>query len=428
MNTNTRRDDTRLLGDHIVDDDSLAHGGDHHGLGQGGSVTRVLINFAKGTIGAGILSMPKAFKDTGVALGSLVYVLVALLATYTMMLLLSNKRMATRKYGSPGSQGMTFAGLAYLVFGKWGKIAVEVTVVLLQLIFCAGYLIVIGSNMHTMTGWHAYWFILLATPLVLLMAFVKKFKDLWLISAFGLSVYIFGVVGLTVIHGTKVISTHEQRPYQVELFSWSMKIASFAATAMYSIEGINLVIPCENALADPSKAGVVIAGGTGLILIFYIFYASFAYIAGFGSCSVSVECLPPGPSTTAVKIMLVIALLFTHPVQIFPAVELAENRLLDKADPRFEAKRYIMKTVMVLFTTGFALGIPNFSFFTSFVGAVFVTAVGFVAPTAMWAKLNWNEIHQKKVLALWNLIVTIIGIALMILGAMSAIEELHSSS
>jgi len=74
--------------------------------------------------------------------------------------------------------------------------------------------------------------------------------------------------------------------------------------------------------------------------------------------------------TMAVKILVIISLLANYPLQMWPVFEMAENKLFHHATFALELKRTILRSLIVLASTGVAIGIPKFSLFLSLVGSI----------------------------------------------------------
>lgn len=87
----------------------------------------------------------------------------------------------------------TYAEVGEAALGVWGRYLVEVNVVILEWAFCAGFVNVGYSNVRTLMKHHPPSRAiagLIVTPLLILLSWIKKVKDLWFISFLGLAVYV----------------------------------------------------------------------------------------------------------------------------------------------------------------------------------------------------------------------------------------------
>lgn len=216
------------------------------------------------------------------------------------------------------------------MFGKTGENLIHFSILTLELAFAAGFIIVIISNLQTLLP-HYFnkWFIALCLlPVLILLSWIPWLKDLWIVSLLGSLVYVFGVVMATFYFGIKVklsqvagINIKEiNAPSHIILTKWST-LPLFAGTAMYSLEGINLVLPIESSMKNPGQAYVVTTLGVSIYFVLVSSYGAFGYSIGYGNCDIVTDCLPPSTINTIIKIALSISLALTHPIILHPASE-----------------------------------------------------------------------------------------------------------
>lgn len=95
------------------------------------------MNSAKLCYGNAYLSIPNVFSKTGWLAGIFLFSIVGVLNVYTMMqnLLVAERYPRLHSYSEIGGK----------VFGKWGKIAVDVPIWIMQLSTCCSYLYFIAE-------------------------------------------------------------------------------------------------------------------------------------------------------------------------------------------------------------------------------------------------------------------------------------------
>ena len=93
-------------------------------------------------VGAGVLALPYAFSQSGIILGSVFMVAVALLALYCIFLLVDCKRALESKGVA------TYSEVVEACMGLWGKRLVEVLLILSQAGFCTAYFVFMGTNLQ----------------------------------------------------------------------------------------------------------------------------------------------------------------------------------------------------------------------------------------------------------------------------------------
>ncbi|GAU50995.1 hypothetical protein TSUD_186240 [Trifolium subterraneum] len=96
-------------------------------------------------VGAGCLGLPYTFKKTGWIMGMLMLFSVAFLTYHCMMLLVHTRRRLESIVGFPKIN--SFGDLGYATSGHFGKICIDVMILLSQCGFCVSYLIFISSTL-----------------------------------------------------------------------------------------------------------------------------------------------------------------------------------------------------------------------------------------------------------------------------------------
>ena len=95
------------------------------------------MNSAKLCYGSAYLSIPSVFAKTGWLGGIILFSIVGLLNIYTMMqnLLVAERHPRLHSYSEIGGK----------VFGKWGKVAVDTAIWIMQLATCISYIYFIAQ-------------------------------------------------------------------------------------------------------------------------------------------------------------------------------------------------------------------------------------------------------------------------------------------
>lgn len=170
----------------------------------------------------------------------------------------------------------------------------------------------------------------------------------------------------------------------------------FFGTAVYSYEGIGLVIPIESSMKRPQNYLPVLYSAIAVISIFYLSFGAIGYI-GFGNHinEIITSELPNGvPLTYAVQGALVFALIMTFPVQLFPVIGIIEEKewiYLDKWYLSRTLQQNIMRVLLALAATGIALAIPHFGLFIGLIGSFGSSMLAFILPTCFHTKLFWDD-------------------------------------
>eukprot|EP01105_Mastigella_eilhardi_P024288 TRINITY_DN6310_c0_g1_i1.p1 TRINITY_DN6310_c0_g1~~TRINITY_DN6310_c0_g1_i1.p1 ORF type:complete len:590 (-),score=118.73 TRINITY_DN6310_c0_g1_i1:9-1649(-) len=301
---------------------------------RGSSMLGATINFMKGMIGAGVLSLPKGFAEAGLWLGIATFVALTLIVTFAMLTLFQCKREANRRsitkdqYRGPVASFQDIGGAAHPI----GGLVTTVSVATLQLCFCTGYVIVMLANLNALLPW-------LSRPLagacllpaLLMLSYIPFIRQLVFTSFFGLAVYLLGVMGVSYYYALPAIPQH----YQETTPAIWRTMPLFASSVVYAIGGFNAAISCESTLKEPRRAvpmtGIVMVTLPGAVML----YGLVMYLAGYGNCGIVLDCLPQRSlATMGVRAALTLALMLTYPLGLSFGLEGLEGALFARLRKR----------------------------------------------------------------------------------------------
>lgn len=156
--------------------------------------------------------------------------------------------------------------------------------------------------------------------------------------------------------------------------------------AVYSYEGIGVVIPIMDITKDEKKYPYVLFGCLTTVYVLYLSFGLYCYFA-YGNLLVLPLITSNFPPTSIfgriVKILFCVNLLFSYPLMIYPANIIAESYLfknLPKSALRMWLKN-LYRAFMVLITIIIALALGNnLNKFLSLLGAVACIPIAFSLP------------------------------------------------
>lgn len=179
---------------------------------DGASFTGAVFNLSTTIVGAGIMALPATMKALGLVLGIAMIIFMAFLTEASIEMLLRFSRVG---------QSTSYGGVMGDAFGKFGKIALQICVLVNNVGVLIVYMIIIGdvlsgttsSGVHhagVLEGWFGvYWwnsrtFVLLVTTLAVFapLACLKRIDSLRFTSALSVAlavVFLVITVGITVI-------------------------------------------------------------------------------------------------------------------------------------------------------------------------------------------------------------------------------------
>ena len=289
------------------------------------STREASVNFFKSLFGAGILALPHAMHTVGLQLALCCYLLIAGLSCYTVWLLLESKRMASeqmqRKRRRPlmmhhddaeeeieGVQASlkTFEDLTGYLLGHKCAVFVALTICIVEICFCTGFIIVIIDNVQEVLPDVSREIVVgMLAPVLLLLGQIRWMADLCIYSFLGVVVYLVGVMANSVLFSLD----HWQQPADLFVCKWE-NVLAFLGTATYALEGICLVLPVENSMEDKRKGVKMATGSLAAYGLLSGAYAAIAYGGGMGGdeCKIVTDCLGNGSSATYLRVALAVAL------------------------------------------------------------------------------------------------------------------------
>lgn len=305
---------------------------------RGASVRKTIFTILKSFVGSGILFLPKAFQNGGMLFSIVGLCISALLSTFCMLRLTTCSNAVMNAYGySSVSYGM----IGEKAFGRVGRTAVNVSLVLSQVGFCCSYLIFVQQNIGEVIlqafniknsiASSSFTLILLQIPLYTPLTWVRHIEYFAVANLFADVLILFGLLYI-IQYSVHTLGEAEPGSSTWENFN-SQNWALFLGTAVYCFEGIGLVIPIYDAMDDriKHKFSTILSSTIVFLVIFFSLFAGVVY-AAFGQDTQSVVTLnlpSAGVSgaTMTVQLTYSLALVLTYPLMLYPVVKILEGYL-----------------------------------------------------------------------------------------------------
>lgn len=324
-----------------------------------------LLTLLKAFVGTGILFLPDGFRSGGIVFSPLCLTIVAALTVYAMIRLLQCRSLVGGTYGHVGFEA----------YGIWGKRMVQISIILMQAGFCCTYVIFVAQNMQQVL---TYLGTNVTTSTLILLQIAVYIPLSWIryISYFSISNLIadvFILYGLAYILGNSFSLLATEGPQQVVYFN-KQDYPVFIGTAIFTFEGIGLVLPTQASLTKARQAKfpkLLVATVIGLLL-FYSFFAGVNYVAfGPGIRPMVTSSLPRNGWSISVQFGYSVAQLLSYPLFLFPAVKIMEEMLgFPKRASGQKAAKNCFRALAVVVTVSIAyFGQNRLDLFVSIVGA-----------------------------------------------------------
>lgn len=369
-------------------------------------------NVLKAFIGTAYLSLPFAFYQSGLVLGVIGLLVIAIITDHCCQLIIKCKNAAiemvlhsSSKYQVLQTEAcyeemekvketiekeMTLGDIGNIAIGPWGYRIVNIALVITQTGFCTAYFIFIGNTIAEMfplsykaqilahlkpsknetlmdTGNHvmeslnevitghavttklinsstmvppleavptAPLFVLLLLipfPFLVLMAYTRSIRKLGPISGIANVTLLAGFLGLLafLLHGFHF------KPKDVTFFKW-FTFPVFFGQLTGAYEGIGTVIPIESSMAEnrprfPLYLHLTIA----MVSVILGSFGMLGYmIYGSDVPQIVTNTLQTDFLAQIIRITLVIAVVMTYPLQLYPVIEIMESIFFTKVHSR----------------------------------------------------------------------------------------------
>jgi solute carrier family 36 (proton-coupled amino acid transporter) len=281
----------------------------------------------KSFVGTGVLFLPRAYLNGGMVFSNLVLLGVAGLSYYCFVLLV------TTRLKVPGS----FGDIGGILYGGWMRAAILSSIVLSQIGFVAAYIVFTSENLQAfvlaVTDCKTYievrWFILM--QMIVFLPF-SLMRDISKLGATALVADAFIVIGLAYLFYYDILTLSEKGLADIALFNrqdWTL----FIGTAIFTFEGIGLIIPIQESMRQPEKFPKVMGLVMIIITTLFTVMGAFSY-AAYGSKTETVVLLnlpQNNKLVNGVQFLYSTAIMLSTPLQIFPAIKITENALFTRS-------------------------------------------------------------------------------------------------
>ncbi|KAJ4894231.1 Transmembrane amino acid transporter family protein [Raphanus sativus] len=369
---------------------------------NGASFNGAVFNLTTTIIGAGIMALPATMKILGIVPGIVMIILKAFLTDTTIEFLL-------RFSGGIGSYG----ALMEDSFGRPGRIALQVTVLVSNIGVLIVYMIIIGDVLHVMlkdwcgeTWWDQRTIVLLFTTLCALAPFTafKRIDDLRYTSALSL---VLALVFLFITGGIVVTKFFRGGLMKPKLFPSLTDLSSFwkLFTVVPVLVSAFICHPnvhnIQNELQDPTQIKPVVRSALIISSSVYIMTSLFGYLL-FGESTrgdvlrnFDADLNIPFGSvlSKAVRLSYASHLLLVFPIIFYP-LRVNVDGLFFPTAPSLTTSNLRFASITAALIAVIFVGanfIPNIWVAFQVTGATASLCIGFIFPAAVILKDRHNQ-------------------------------------
>lgn len=339
---------------------------------RGGSGKNSPMNAAllllKSFVGTGVLFLPRAYYNGGMVFSNAVLIGVAALSYYCFVLLVTTRLKVEGSFGDIGG----------ILYGKWMRMLILTSIVISQIGFVAAYIVFTSENLQAfflaVTDCQAN--IPITVLIIIQMVIFLPFALLRDIGKLGFTALIadaFIIIGLAYLFYYDVLTLNTNGLADIILFNkqdWTL----FIGTAIFTFEGVGLIIPIQESMKSPAKFPRVMFLVMIIITVLFTTMGAVSY-AAYGSKTETVVLLnlpQDNKLVNGVQFLYSLAILLSTPLQIFPAIKIVENALFTRSgkyNPYIKWQKNLFRFFTVFFCAFVAwVGADNLDKFVALVG------------------------------------------------------------
>ncbi|KAG1222239.1 hypothetical protein G6F35_005435 [Rhizopus arrhizus] len=356
------------------------------------SFSKAMFMFLKAFIGSGVLFLPKAFQNGGLALSIVLMVIIAAICLVAFQRLVNTQLSIGGSYGDVGG----------ILYGQWVRFIVLFFIVISQIGFVCSYFIFVSGNLvnavdvlsnctSNIAEKYYIWF-----PLIILIpcALVRHIARLSFTIILADILILFGLICViyftadqlkNVGIGPNIAAVNPQN------------FALMIGTATFSFEGIGLIIPIVESMKRPEKFPLVLTLGMCIVTVIYILIGTLSYLAYGDKIQAAVIYNFPSDNklTITIELLYSLAICLTAPFMLFPALKIIENGIFgrfgsgkDSMAVKWSKNMYRVIISIVCAAISFGVGGDNLDKFVSLVGSVACVPLCFIFPGMFHWKMS----------------------------------------
>ncbi|KAJ7327346.1 hypothetical protein OS493_027035 [Desmophyllum pertusum] len=343
---------------------------------------QTLMHLWRGNVGTGMLGLPEAMMHAGIVMGPLALLVVAAVTIHCMHLLVRCSNILCQRtgeislgYGEVAEECIRryYPKKAYI-----GRVLVNIFLCISQLGFCSVYFVFIANNLQQVSNSLDIqtWMAILLLPIILL-SFIRDLRTLVPLS---IAANICCALSLIIIFQYLVRNIHHTD--KLPAFAGWSNFPVFFGITMYAFEGIGVVLPIENKMANPQDYRLVINFGMAIVTVLFLLLGILGYMFCQDDCKGSITLnLPDEGLYSGVKLLFSTCIFLTYFLQFYVPMLIIQPPILKHVPEEYHIwADYGIRTATVIFTCIMAVSIPQLDNFISLVGSMSCTALAIIFP------------------------------------------------
>ncbi|KAI8975741.1 transmembrane amino acid transporter protein-domain-containing protein [Mycotypha africana] len=370
------------------------------------SAGKALFMLLKAFIGTGVIFLPGSFVSGGLVLSIVLMIVIASLCTISFQLLVYAQQKIGGSYGDVAQQ----------LYGSYLRYLIDFFLCISQIGFVSSYLIFISENIGIVVDtlnncngpFEAKYYIWIVIIAVIPITWVRKIARLSYLAVLADTFIAFGLICILYFCSDQI--AHHGVGKNIILVNQST-FGTMIGTAVFSFEGIGMVLPIVGGMRSPKKFPMVLNLGMAICTLVFTLIGTIGYIAYGDITQASVVAnIPRIPLSIAVQLLYAIAMILTSPFMLYPPLTIVEKYIFKHRSGRKSlavkwAKNLIRSLIPIICAAiSFGVGSSNLDKFVSLVGSIACMPLCFIFPGLFHFRTTKNNYLKiiDVLLALWG--------------------------
>ncbi|XP_074086476.1 proton-coupled amino acid transporter 3-like [Macrotis lagotis] len=367
---------------------------------------QTFIHLFKANIGTGLLGLPLAMKNAGIIVGPLSLLVLGVMVAHCMGILVKCAHHFCHRmqkpfidYGDTVMYGLEASPFLWLqTQSLWARLLVRALLIITQMGFCSVYFLFLAENFKQMAetisisnkcqqnetrtremlpSLNLNLYMLTFLPFVILLVFLHNHLMLSIFSIVG-NITILGSVVLIFSYIMQNIPNPKNLPWSA---NWQTYILFFG-TAIFSLEGIGVILPLENKMKSPNHYAVILYITMSITIILYVSLGTLGYMRFGEGIQASITLnLPNCWLYQSVKMLYSIGIFFTYALHFCVPAEIIIPFAISWVPEQWELLVDLsVRVIMVCMTYIFAMLIPQLELTIALLGSTNCTVLALIIP------------------------------------------------
>nr|AAN76273.1 proton/amino acid transporter 3 [Mus musculus] len=408
---------------------------------------QIFIHLLKSNIGTGFLGLPLAVKNAGLLVGPVSLLAIGALTVHCMDILLNCACHLTQRlqrsfvnYEETTMYSLETCPSPWLrTHSVWGRYVVSFLLIVTQLGFCSVYFMFLADNLQQIME-EAHFTSNVCQPrqsLVMTSILDTRFYMLTILPFLILLVLIQNPQVLSIFSTLATITTLSslalifeyliQTPHHSNLplvANWKTFLLFFG-TAIFTFEGVGMVLPLKSQMKSPQQFPAVLYLGMSFVIFLYICLGTLGYMK-FGTdtqASITLN-LPICWLYQSVKLMYSVGIFFTYALQFHVPAEIIVPYVVSRVSENWALfVDLTVRTALVCLTCFSAVLIPRLDLVISLVGSVSSSALAIIIPPLLEIATFYSE-NISCATIVKDIMISILGLLGCVLGTYQALYEM----